>query len=68
MTDKAEAIEAIRNLSEYAKLSEIIETLSILESIRRSDEASEGGDFVTQEEAESRLESWITKSAGLAPR
>ena len=37
MTDKVEALEAIRNLSEHATLAEIIEMLSILEVIRRGE-------------------------------
>ena len=68
MTDKVEALEAIRNLCEHATLAEIIENLSILEMIRRGQLAAEAGNVVSHEEAESRLESWITRSAGLVPR
>lgn len=68
MTDKVEALEAIRNLSERATPAEIIENLSILEMIRRGQLAAEAGNVVSHEEAESRLESWITRSAGLVPR
>lgn len=65
MTDKAEAMEAIRNLSEFATFAEIIETLSTLEAIRKGDKCVETGDLVSQEEVEARAESWISRYAGL---
>ena len=68
MTDKAEAMEAIRNLPEFATFAEIIETLAILEGIRKGDKAIEAGDYATQDVVEAMLESWITKSAGLVSR
>ena len=48
MTDKVEALEAIRNLCEHATLAEIIENLSILEMIRRGQRAVECHGFRTR--------------------
>ena len=65
MTDKAAAMEAVRNLSEFATFNEIIDTLEILEGIQKGDKAVAAGDLVSQEEVEARLESWISKYTGL---
>ena len=56
MTEKAVALEAIRNLSEHATFAEIIETLSILESIRRRDAVINAAGSVIQTDKAEALE------------
>jgi predicted transcriptional regulator len=68
MTEKMIVLEIVRNMSEHATMEEIIEALATRAAIRRGQRAVEAGDVVSQEEAESRLESWISKSAGLISR
>lgn len=61
MTDKVEALEAIRNLSEHATLAQIIENLSILEMIRRGEKDADEGRVIPHEAIKERLASWATK-------
>ena len=61
MTDKAEAMEAIRNLSEFATFAEMIETLEILEAIRRGEKDAEEGRVISHSEVEARFASWVLK-------
>lgn len=65
MTEKMIVLEIVRDMSEHATMEEIIEALDTRAAIRRGQRAVEAGDVVSQEEAESSLESWISKSAGL---
>ena len=61
MTDKMEAMAAIRDLSEHATLAEIIETLSILEAIRRGEKDADEGRVIPHEAIKARVASWVTK-------
>ena len=61
MTEKATALETIRNLSEHATLAEIIEELSIWGAIQRGRADVAAGRVVSHEDAKARLAAMISR-------
>jgi len=61
VSDKQLVLETLRQLSEEASLSEIIEELQTLEAIRKGQEDIAAGRFKSHDEVKALAASWNTK-------
>lgn len=64
MSDRQLVLEAIQKMPEAASLSEIMDELRLVASVRTGLEESERGEGVPHERIAPLLEGWITKSSG----
>ncbi len=64
MTDRQIVLETIQKMPEAASMTEIMDQLRLVASVRVGLEESERGEGVPHQRVAQLLEGWITKSSG----
>ena len=64
MSDRQIILETVQKMPEAASMSEIMDELRLVASVRAGLEESERGEGVPHERVAELLEGWITRSSG----
>ncbi len=64
MSDRQIILEAVQKMPEKASMTEILDELNLLESVKAGLAETEHGAITPHEEVPKLIRSWITKSSG----